>query len=170
MEVWKEIIFTPNHYEISSLGRVKSFARYPNGTILKPTLSPKGYNYVNLGRGLENRYFVHALVALVFLGDRPNGLIVNHKDGNKLNNSIENLEWTTYGQNNKHAYDKGLKIPTPNFGTKHHFHKFEIEDLKAVFELKNSNISVFEIAKKYNVHITTIYRILKKQTYSKNGV
>lgn len=65
---------------------------------------------VNLWRNNKGKYFtIHRLVAMHFIDNPNNKPIVNHIDGNKLNNNVENLEWTTYGENNQHAYDTGLK-------------------------------------------------------------
>lgn len=78
--------------------------------ILKPSLSARGYLTVNL---CSNRKFktktIHLLLAQHFIENNENKKTVNHKDGNKLNNDLRNLEWATYSENNKHAYRIGLK-------------------------------------------------------------
>lgn len=103
IEVWANI---PNHkdYQISNCGRVKS---YKNGreTILKGFIQNTGYLTVHLD---NKKYSVHRLVASVFIHELKDKDIVNHKDGNKLNNHVDNLEWCTYKENNMHAWETGL--------------------------------------------------------------
>jgi len=107
-EIWKEIPETLiNGYKnifISSFGRVK----YSNGII------SNGYNfsnYIGLSIGGKN-YKAHQLVAKVFLPNPYNKLVVNHKDGNKLNAKLDNLEWNTHKENSIHAYSTGLNTNT----------------------------------------------------------
>lgn len=77
--------------------------------VLGPTPNRQGYLQTHLRK--EGRTYardVHCLVAKVFLGNRPEGMDVNHKDGNKLNNNCDNLEYCTRSQNIQHAYNTGL--------------------------------------------------------------
>lgn len=109
-EIWRQVSGHP-HYFVSSIGRVKSVDRLVNcrggqrlvrGRMLRLTKFTHGYYVVMLnGRRKQS---VHRLVALAFLGDPPPKYVVNHMDGNKLNNNVENLEWVTYGGNNLHAF------------------------------------------------------------------
>lgn len=99
MEEWKAIDKYPQ-YNVSNFGNIKR-----GDKLLKISFSKNGYPVVCLG-GVPHS--IHRLVLIAFVGE-PNGLICNHKDGNKANNNLENLEWTTYSRNNKHAYDIGLK-------------------------------------------------------------
>ena len=100
-----------NRYIVTEDGRVFCM-RFHNGEcwgLLKPYLDPNarcgGYYRVNInGRGRD----VHRLVAEAFLGQPKPGFEVNHKDGNKLNNHVSNLEWVTHLENVQHAYRTGL--------------------------------------------------------------
>jgi len=114
----KDIPNFEKRYAITVDGKVWSYPKGTNrdGKFLKAHDDSHGYFLVNLTLKKENKtkqkvFKVHKLVALTYLGE-PNGLVVNHKDGNKRNNTVENLEYVTSGQNNAHAYRTGLKQPT----------------------------------------------------------
>ena len=98
-EIWKRIPDYPG-YEISNLGRIKTFI----GNVNHGTTHPAGYYATNIYKnGKIKRFYMHRLVAELFIrGGLPNE-IVNHKDGNKKNNKAENLEWCSRGDNIRHA-------------------------------------------------------------------
>ena len=75
--------------------------------IKKPTITSHGYYVISI-KG--KTHLLHRLIAKAFIENPNNYPCINHKDGNKLNNLIDNLEWCTKAMNNKHAYDTGLKI------------------------------------------------------------
>lgn len=107
MEIWKDIKGYENLYQISNLGQVKSLR---NNLILKPGLVGIGYLSVNLCKdGKHNYKKIHRLVAEHFIENIDNLPCINHKDGIKTNNNVENLEWCTSSYNNKEAYRLGLK-------------------------------------------------------------
>lgn len=94
-------------YDISSLGRVRSYPR--NGTraktlhILRPSISRRGYYRVSLFKNDKVKYYsIHRLVAEAFLQRGPDQTEVNHKDGNPSNNLVSNLEWCSRSENHKH--------------------------------------------------------------------
>lgn len=126
MEVWKQIIGYNNTYYVSNYGNIKSkgkIGKLPTGgnfkikeKILKPSITNWGYQRVVLQlNGIRKHVKVHRLVALYFLENPENKPEVNHKDGNKLNNHVDNLEWVTPKENEQHAYLLGLKVNKKGF-------------------------------------------------------
>lgn len=103
-------------YEVSDTGCVYSLPRLASdgkrirGGELRGGTYPNGYRYVVLrdSTGRETRHMVHRLVAMTFLPNPHRFPCVNHIDGNKLNNSVGNLEWCTHSQNVRHAIETGL--------------------------------------------------------------
>lgn len=107
-EEWRDIVGYEGIYEVSSLGRVKSLpwdGHHKTEIILKPYKMRSGYLQVSLysNGGGQKRYLIHRLVAMAFLNNPDNLPQVNHIDGNKANNALSNLEWTTVSENNLHA-------------------------------------------------------------------
>lgn len=115
-ERWRSVLEFEGVYEVSDLGRVKRVRAGQGcrpGRILRDAENGHGYRVVSLWR--ENRghmRLVHVLVAGAFLGLKPDGMDVNHKDGNKANNAASNLEYLTRSGNNEHAYRTGLRSVT----------------------------------------------------------
>lgn len=108
-EIFKPSAVFPDCYDVSNYGNVKSY--HGKGKILKPSKSKNGYLMVILSEyGASKGMSVHRLVALSFIGECPIGCAVNHKDGNKQNNLLTNLEYVTYSENSLHAIASGLQI------------------------------------------------------------
>ena len=124
-EIWKDIEGYNGLYQISTLGRIKSLDRkvFNNGTfqlikgkILNPCNNGNNYLYINLCKNSEiKRVAIHRLVAQAFIDNQNNFTQVNHKDENKINNCVDNLEWCSpkynanYGTRNKRMKDNIIK-------------------------------------------------------------
>lgn len=109
-ESWVEIKDYPN-YQVSDQGRIKNVI---TGRQLNPSLSKQnGYLRVNLCRedGCHTKT-LHGLVVSTFMGETPDGLEINHLDGVKTNNTVDNFEFTTPSKNVRHAFELGLRLPT----------------------------------------------------------
>lgn len=116
-EVWKDVFGYEGLYQVSNFGRVKSLDRLETikcrwggealrpvkGKILIPRVHSNGYLRVGFGR--KKDVYIHRLVAQAFIPNPDNKPQVNHKDMNKKNNSVENLEWCTQKENNVHSYE-----------------------------------------------------------------
>lgn len=170
MEIWKDIKGYEGYYQISNLGGIKSFPR--NGTIstvymLKPTLTKNGYYKVTLSKPNNTTYLlVHRIVAETFIPNPENKPEVNHIDGDKLNNCVDNLEWCTSKENITHSIKTGLKpndkgILSPNAKLK----KEDIEYCRKVYIPKDKVYGCIALAKKFKVSKSTMSYVLNYKTY-----
>lgn len=174
METWKSILM---HYEISTHGKLKSLERivyhgtnYKVKTIkpakeLKPEISNTGYYRILLSvNGKHKHYLLHRLVAEAFLENPDNLPQVNHKNGNKLDNNVSNLEWCTSQENNKHAYKHGLNVP--NVGEKSHASKLkttQVNEIRAKYI--PFKYTQYKLAKEYNVSRSCIQAIIENKSW-----
>jgi hypothetical protein len=174
MEVWKKVKGYEEIYLVSNLGNVKSIDHYINnnqntkslkkGRVLKKFQSIKGYLQTSLSK--ETKRFntgIHRVVAIAFIPNPENKPQVNHINGIKTDNRVENLEWCTNKENQIHAVKNGLC--NPNYGEKHHNSKLTNEDVKKVRVLFKTGISNTELSRKYNISAVAMSNILKNKTY-----
>lgn len=112
---WTAIKGYEGIYEISDTGQVKNLRSDPKnrtypGKILNPGLTGSGYPFVLLSvAGITENKMIHRLVAEAFIPNPDNLPEVNHKDGDKINNRVDNLEWCSRSHNLRHAVDNGLR-------------------------------------------------------------
>jgi hypothetical protein len=115
MENWKDINGYEGYYQISNFGKIKSLPRVLKNrikkeTILKPSINNHGYVACGLTINKKyKRFLIHRLVAEAFIENTQDKPFINHINGIKDDNRIENLEWVTHSENVKHAYDIGIK-------------------------------------------------------------
>lgn len=171
IEKWKPVKGYEGLYEVSSLGRIKSLSKrvdsgkchrsYPE-KILKPGKDSKGYLRVVLSdyNHKSHTYKLHRLVAEAFIPNPKKLPEVNHIDGNKANDSVDNLEWIGRSDNLKHAYKNALKSVK---GAKNPAAKLTAEQvvfIKAHFIPRDNEYGCVPLSKKFNVHRKTISRVV----------
>lgn len=168
-EIWKDIKVFNNKYSVSNFGRIKRNIPYFKsfaGRFLKFQKNHAGYLVVSitLNRILKTMK-VHNIVAMEFIGERLKGKEINHKDGNKENNYLSNLEYVTRRENVVHAFTNGL-----NKGRKGEECGNSTLTNKQVMEIRNKyNPRIYssrKLAKEFNVTQPTILRIIHKKTWS----
>lgn len=142
------------NYIITKDGKIINKKR---GNILKPQLNGKGYLRVSIGKKLR---FVHRLVAEKYIPNPNNLPQVNHKDGNKLNNSVDNLEWVSNKQNREHALKNGLHL----CGEQCSNSKLKEKDVIYILE-HYQEISIKNLALKFNISRSTISDIVHHRSW-----
>lgn len=168
MEIWKDIEGYEGYYQVSSTGKVKSLARFrlgKNGTlvpikekILANKISKSGYCIVGLYKNGDKKFFsVHRLVATAFIENTYAKETVNHKDGNKENNNVSNLEWSTHKEQMKHAVDNDLLEIRGS-------PKYSKDFKRTILEYKNDNpnTSISKLAELFGVSERTAGRIINE--------
>ena len=170
VETFKPIKGYEGLYEVSNLGRVLSLPKrvdrgkcHRNYTERIKALGAdtKGYLRVSLSKeGVNKTHKVHRLVAEAFI-DNPNNLPqVNHIDGNKSNNCVDNLEWCTHSENQLHAYKTGLNSNAGEHNPAHKLTEQDVKYIRANYKRRDKINGVKALAKKFNVDRHTITRIV----------
>lgn len=150
-EIFKDIKNYKGIYQISNFGRVKSLKR---NIILKPSTNKKGYLQVVLYNNASKTVRIHRLVAEAFIPNPNNLPQVNHKDGNKINNFFNNLEWVNNSENQKHAFSLKLQ---DNRGNKNpRVRKINQYDLNGNL-IKTWN-SIYDITNELHINRSCIWR------------
>lgn len=154
-ETWLPIVGYDGLYEVSNTGRIASL-KYQR-KIRKLGKHLGGYLQVNLSKnGIVERKLVHRLVTRSFLGEAEDGQQVNHKNGVKTDNMIENLEYCTPSDNKKHSFRIGLES---HVGEKHNRAKLTNNKVMQIHDLLKIGMKHVDIAKKLGVHRTTVSQI-----------
>lgn len=110
-EIWKDAVGYDG-YQVSNLGRVRSFKNNSNGLLLSPAYRGKYLGLILYVNSYRKNHSVHRLVAITFIPNPLNKRCVNHIDGDKSNNKLSNLEWCTHSENEFHSVRVLGKKPT----------------------------------------------------------
>jgi len=160
MENWKDIDNYKGLYRVSDTGRVYSVRRK---LMLRPGVVGIGYKQVVLKvRGNNKQYKVHRLVALAFCEKSPGCNIINHLNGDKLNNYASNLEWTTHSGNMLHAMETGLNN---NRGENCNLSKFKKEKILKIKQMIKNGHRNIDIARKCEVSDGVVSSIKTGKTW-----
>lgn len=165
-EIWKPVFEYEDYYEVSNFGRIKRkekqiYSKSRNCYIKKKERICEqpihNYKYVNLiVYGKKTKLAtVHRLIAIAFIPNPENKPEVNHIDGNKLNNSLCNLEWVTRSENTLHAYKNNL-IPQ---GENHYNSKLTKSQVIDIFKRTHKGEKCHDIAKEFNLNKETVTNI-----------
>lgn len=155
MQIWKPVTGYEGLYEVSNAGDVRRCGndalgrkRYIGRLLYKATIRG-GYLRVILHGKAKKTYTIHRLVADAFIGPRPEGCGVNHKNGNKTDNRPQNLEYCTQEENNRHAREVlGVRPPK---GKNHWKAIFNDADILRMRRMRKRGIRVKEIATEYGI-------------------
>ena len=160
VEQWKAIKDYEGLYEVSDLGRVRSLNYLRTGTcrVLKLRTEKQGRVIVDLYLdGKKKTYTVHSLVALAFIGERPEGYDVLHANGNSQDNRLENLSYDTVTENMKDCYRYGSR------GPKGKLNIIDVLFIRSLYE--TGNYSYRKLAKMFGVNNTNIGFIVRKESF-----
>jgi hypothetical protein len=175
IEIWKDIKGFEELYQVSNFGRLKRLQRkivtkdnvsktLPKKILLQ-YINRKGYSVITLNKnkkGIISTHSIHQLVAKAFISNPNNKYTVNHINGIKTDNRVENLEWATQRENVKHAYDTGLKKCMK--GSKNHSAKLTETDVKQIRRLLTHNTQR-ELARVFKVSDGAISFIANNKTW-----
>ena len=158
MKTWKPVTGYESEYLVSDKGdikRIKSSRGAVVGRLLKPYLNSNGYFYITLSKsGTQNDFLLHKIVATAFFGESE--LQINHKNGNKKDNSVDNLEYVTPSENLLHA----TRTLHKRSGANHWNSRLKESDVLQILSLRKSGLTHEQIAKAFSVSRTTISEIL----------
>lgn len=167
--IWKTLEYQGNtfdRFEVSTDGQIRNSKTQK---IYKTFVNKNGYEQICVSLGCQNKkkvFKIHKAIAETFISNPENKPEVNHKDGNKLNNNVFNLEWMTSSENTRHAYDNGLA--NARRGTDNPWAKLTEEDVRYIREHYIPYDSVYgarALGRKFGVNKNSIVAIANGKAY-----
>jgi len=151
IELWLPLKSFSWPYEVSNKGRVRTlnYNKTKETKVMSLGINRGGYPFIVLRRmGKTVAKTVHSLVMEVWHGNRPEGLVINHKDGVKTNNKNENLEYVTISRNTKHSFEIGTQC---NKGINHSQAKMNDDTVRKIRLLKSTGLSNREVSEELGI-------------------
>jgi hypothetical protein len=172
-EVWRPVVGSEGLYEVSDQGRVRSLLRF-SPKLLSPYMAGSNSKRLAITLGRGNKQYVARLVVRAFIGDIPDGMQVNHIDGNPLNNCVANLEICTRSENIMHAIRTGLSnnqrciIRQPR-GERHGMARLTVSDIREIrARYKKTGPrsgNGMELAREFGVTHKQIHNIVRRKCW-----
>ena len=161
-EIWKPVVGYEGLYEINNKGEIKTIK---SGRIIKYFKNKDGYLSCKLSKKSKTKtYLVHRLVAQAFIPNPENKPYVNHKDSNRLNNTLNNVEWCTPLENVKHMIISGRS--TYKKGSNNINSKLDENIVISILNIyKNKNVTQRFLSKKYDVSLSAINSVINRKTW-----
>ena len=163
-EIWKDVVGFEGIYQVSNLGKVKSL-KFGKEKYLSITKSSIGYLNTKLQLNKKNKSFlVHRLVAETFIKNEFNKPCVNHINGIKTDNRVENLEWCTHKENTEHS----LKNDLIKTGCNRKQSKLSLKDIEYIrknYKEKDKKNGGYKLAEMFGVSRNCISNVVKNKTY-----
>jgi hypothetical protein len=174
-EIWKPVYGYEEYYEVSNLGNIRTIERFvvlPTHSYLKKQKmltqfkDGRGYNHVKLydGKGKPKSFTTHKVVAITFLDNPECHPEINHKDGNKLNNNLDNLEWSSRSDNIKHSYAiRDVRSYSGENAVLAKLTENQVIEIREAYE--KGEMTRSQLSKKYGVKYNNIDSIIKRKTW-----
>jgi len=172
LEEWRPVPGSDGLYSVSNFGRVRSEpvaalrVGRQRGRILDCHRDSKGYRQFQVCRldGRRTRMKVHRAVALAFLGPRPTGTQINHKSGDKHDNSVANLEYVTCRENIRHGWKLGLYRGDHTRGERNRQARLTACDVRFIRD-SGSQLGLSQLSRRFGVSKTTIWQVMRRKTW-----
>lgn len=167
-EQWLDIVGWEGFYQISDMGRLRSLQRpfVPQDRILKACLDSDGYLFAGLFKNGKRLACpkIHRLVLEAFVGLRPSGMEGRHKDGNKLNNRLDNIEWATHEVNELDKSEHGTVLCGSKIGTSK-LTENEVSEIRMLWATSRFTYNQSVLARMFKVGQFCIWSIIHRKTW-----
>ena len=167
VEIWKDVVGYEKYFQVSNNGKIWSKR---TNKILKLAVNSGGYSYfgtiIGGKNGINKTFIIHTLVAKHFITHVKGKSHVNHKDGNKINNHVDNLEWCTPKENMQHASLNGfLNNSKGEYASWSKFTESQVLEIRKIHKSGCRINGARALARKYNVTKGSIDQIIKRKTW-----
>lgn len=178
-EVWKDIKGYEGLYQVSTYGNIKRLDRYVNGRFglrlikereLGKYDSGNGYRKIHLVKeGIGKQFFIHRLVGIAFIPNPEMKPQINHKDFNRQNNHVDNLEWVTGKENTNHAKRAGRTVGTNGKCGSEHHNAVAVYQVSSRGEILNEFETMAEASKRTGAHWSKISMVCSGKRKTAGG-